>query len=133
MAKPKEEVKLCGSRRPGRPKRQTCRHPAGYKTSHPGSGRCYLHGGASPMGEIHAERERAELELRAVGRPIDIHPHEAILLCIRITAGEVKLATDKVNQLEESQLLVRQEEELERPRRQEKGSESPAIRVTEVR
>src|SRR5436190_909548 len=41
MAQPKEVVKLCGSRRPGQQKSQTCRHPAGYKTSHPGSGRCY--------------------------------------------------------------------------------------------
>jgi hypothetical protein len=49
MAKPKEVVKLCGSRRPGQPESRICRHPAGYKTSHPGSGRCYLHGGASPM------------------------------------------------------------------------------------
>jgi hypothetical protein len=99
MAKPKEVVKLCGSRRPGQPKSRICRHPAGYKTSHPGSGRRYLHGGASPMGEVHAERERADLELRAMGRPIDVDPHEAILLCIRIAAGEVQLATQKVNQL----------------------------------
>src|SRR2546425_1251564 len=133
MAKPKEVVKLCGSRRPGRPESQTCRHPAGYKTSHPGSGRCYLHGGASPMGEIHAERERAGLELRAMGRPIDIDPHEAILLCIRMAAGELGYATSRVNQLKGSQLLVRQEEELERPMREGTAGESPSLRVTEVR
>src|SRR5437763_3860755 len=131
MAQPKEVVKLCGSRRPGQQKSQTCRHPAGYKTSRPGSGRCYLHGGASPMGEIHAERERAELELRAMGRPIDVDPHEAILLCIRIAAGELGYATSKVTQLEENELLVRRHEELERPMRQERGAESPCSRVTE--
>jgi len=44
--KPREPEAICGatSKRNGSP----CRHPAGLRTDHPGSGRCYLHGGLTP-------------------------------------------------------------------------------------
>lgn len=29
---------------------EPCQHPAGFRTQHPGEGRCYLHGGMSPRG-----------------------------------------------------------------------------------
>lgn len=36
----------CGAKtKSGKP----CDHPAGFRTDHPGSGRCYLHGGATPV------------------------------------------------------------------------------------
>jgi len=41
MSKPK-----CGAKtRSGKP----CGYPAGYKTDHPGEGKCYLHGGRTPI------------------------------------------------------------------------------------
>jgi len=35
----------------------TCTKPAGWGTDHVGFGNCKLHGGASPNGKIHAEKE----------------------------------------------------------------------------
>lgn len=37
----------CGAH--GRQKNCPCRHPAGFRTDHPGVGRCYLHGGRNPI------------------------------------------------------------------------------------
>jgi hypothetical protein len=36
----------------------SCRHPKGFRTDHPGSGRCYRHGGASPNRAKAAVREQ---------------------------------------------------------------------------
>lgn len=43
--KRREPEQICGTigRRNGEP----CRHPAGFRTDHPGTGRCWLHGGRS--------------------------------------------------------------------------------------
>ena len=48
---------LCGSK-----KKQgtgTCTKPAGWGTDHVGFGNCKLHGGASPNGVKHAEKQEA--------------------------------------------------------------------------
>ena len=44
--KRREPEQICGAegKRGGGP----CRHPAGFRTDHPGSGRCWLHGGRTP-------------------------------------------------------------------------------------
>jgi hypothetical protein len=39
---------LCGAQRRGRPG-HVCRNRAGQRTSHEGVGRCWLHGGATPI------------------------------------------------------------------------------------
>lgn len=44
----KDPTKLCGAQLRKRPGRY-CRQPLGYKTPHVGSGRCYLHGGLTPI------------------------------------------------------------------------------------
>lgn len=33
----------------GRQQNRPCRHPAGFRTGHPGVGRCFLHGGLTPI------------------------------------------------------------------------------------
>lgn len=38
----------CGARLRGKPGK-VCKHAAGFRTDHPGEGRCYLHGGRSPV------------------------------------------------------------------------------------
>lgn len=43
----KDPAKLCGAKL--RKKDRTCRQPAGYKTPHVGEGRCWLHGGLTPV------------------------------------------------------------------------------------
>jgi hypothetical protein len=132
MTKPKDSVSFCGSKL-AKGRKGTCRQIAGAKTDHPGSGHCWLHGGATPAGELYAERQAATRRLAAFGYQIDIDPHEALLLCIRLAAGEVQAATEQVEKLEEGEILVHPWEELERPLKEEKGGENPGIRVTETR
>ncbi|GAA4015594.1 hypothetical protein GCM10022631_29680 [Deinococcus rubellus] len=44
--KPREQEEICGAK--GRRNGKPCRHPAGFRTDHSGSGRCWLHGGLTP-------------------------------------------------------------------------------------
>ena len=44
------------------PPGRLCGRPKGWKTDHPGHGRCGLHGGRSPSGTVAAERKRFEAE-----------------------------------------------------------------------
>lgn len=44
--KPRQPHAGCGAQ--GKQTGKPCRHPAGFRTDHPGEGRCYLHGGATP-------------------------------------------------------------------------------------
>lgn len=37
----------CGAH--GRQQNRPCRHPAGFRTNHPGVGKCFLHGGLTPI------------------------------------------------------------------------------------
>jgi hypothetical protein len=47
-----------------------CRLPKGFRTDHAGTGNCWLHGGRSPNGERHAEREAAVKALAKLGVPV---------------------------------------------------------------
>lgn len=79
-----------------------CRRPAGHGTEHPGFGNCKLHFGATPNGGVHAAR----LEAAALGEEHDMAPHDALLWCVRIAAGEVRYFTQKVEQLEAAKVVV---------------------------
>ncbi len=62
----------CGAKtKTGRP----CRHPKGFRTDHPGSGRCYRHGGASPNGNKAAVRE----QMASLATEVDVEPQEVLL------------------------------------------------------
>lgn len=84
-----------------------------------GYGRCKLHGGASPAGrkaalwqEVEAETER--MRVAVMGTAIDVDPMDALLWCVRITAGEVAYSSQKVADLEEAQVVVRPTTTLDR-------------------
>lgn len=63
---------VCGAERRGG--KGPCRLPAGYNTSHEGTGRCSWHGGASPSGTKAArEQEVAAQAARALAR-LDVPP-----------------------------------------------------------
>jgi hypothetical protein len=47
-----------------------CHQWKGFRTAHPGSGRCWLHGGRSPTGEKHAAVEVAERAVAKLGMPV---------------------------------------------------------------
>lgn len=94
----------CGAKtRSGKP----CRQQAGWGTDHLGFANCKLHGGLSPNGIKHA----ATLQARHLAVEVDMEPHEALLWCIRVTAGEVTFFTRRISQLEEEALVVVQASE----------------------
>lgn len=78
--------KSCGAR-----KKQgdgTCTQAAGWGTTHPGIGRCKLHGGATPQQKAGAARTRAEAETRAVLADLDVHPVADPLQALLELAGQ---------------------------------------------
>jgi hypothetical protein len=48
-----KNYRICGSQTWQAESKPFCHRPAGWGTSHPGVGRCKLHGGCSPMGPDH--------------------------------------------------------------------------------
>lgn len=117
---------LCGAERHSG---GSCRRPAGWGTGHLGVGRCKNHAGSTPSHELHGALELARRRAVVMGRPIDAEPHEAILECIRIAAGEVKYASDQIAELEEAELVG--PVQTSRPVKLEKGAENPGVYVTE--
>src|SRR5260221_8866784 len=69
---------------------KVCHNPAGWKTTHPGFGRCKFHGGSAPSGIKAAERSMVAETLGTYGGPIDIDPAQALLTQVRRTAGHVQ-------------------------------------------
>ncbi len=60
-ARPFDRAKQCGAKtRHGGP----CRQAKGARTGHKGTGSCFLHGGRSPNGRKHAQREQAEKAIK---------------------------------------------------------------------
>lgn len=70
-----------------------------------------------------------------MGVPLSIEPQEAILECIRIAGGEVRYCSDRIAELEAEgvALAAAVVTTHERPRKYEKGEDSPSETVTEVK
>jgi hypothetical protein len=90
----------CGAtnKRNGKP----CRMTRGFRTDHPGSGHCYLHGGASPNGEKHAARIAAE----RLGAKLELAPHDALLDALYRQAAIVAFYAGRVAALDDTALIV---------------------------
>lgn len=74
-----------------------CTRPAGEGTSHLGYGRCKLHGGSTRNHRMStAMQEALDQATRVMGAPLDIDPMDALLWCVRITAGEVAYSTWRI-------------------------------------
>ena len=71
---------------------------AGWGTSHPGIGYCKHHAGTSPPHRKNSIKEEAILFM---GAPKDINPFDAIMWCIRITAGEVEWLSMQIADVDE--------------------------------
>lgn len=69
-----------------------CKRPAGWGTDHVGEGQCKLHGGSTPSAILAAAKAQAIV----MGVAVDVEPHEALLQCIRITAGEVMYCNEQI-------------------------------------
>lgn len=83
-----------------------CSLPAGHGTSHVGYGQCKLHGGATYSNTVSSAKKEMAARTPVMGLPLDIDPSEALLSCVRITAGEVMYATDRVAELQHEEALV---------------------------
>lgn len=94
--KPMEPDEFCRARTG---KGTPCEKEAGWGTDHKGIGRCRLHGGATPNAQVAGAVTLARREAGVMGIPIDIAPHEAILECIRIAAGEVAYCSERISAL----------------------------------
>jgi hypothetical protein len=95
-------VKGRAERRCGKKTRKggQCGKPAGWGTSHHGEGPCKLHGGRTAQAEVAGLVELARRERQVMGQPLSIEPQDAILECIRISAGEVAYASERIGELE---------------------------------
>lgn len=91
-----------------------CQNEAGKGTQHLGEGRCSRHGGASPQAELAGVVQLAKREAAVMGRPIDVDPHDAIIECIRIAAGEVQYASEQIWALDESEATGRVTTDIDR-------------------
>lgn len=76
---------FCGSRR--KQGDTDCRRPAGWGTSHPGWGRCKLHGGASPNHGISAQMAQAQAQAQLFGVPREVDPITGMLETYHSTMG----------------------------------------------
>lgn len=106
VAKREFKGRKCGAhRRDG----TTCGHRAGFGTDHVGFGKCKFHGGAHRSGRTAAAREEVverTAQLVTMGLPLNVDPMEALLMCVRISAGEVAFASHMVAQLTEQQAVI---------------------------
>lgn len=69
-----------------------CQRPAGWGTDHPGTGRCKLHGGATPgahRAEYNEARAVAELTKLGFGMTRPVDPQEEILRQLMLAANRV--------------------------------------------
>jgi hypothetical protein len=90
---------LCGARKK---RGGLCGRPAGWGTEHVGYGSCKLHGGCTP-GAVAAA---AKAQARHLAVELEMEPHDALLWCVRVAAGEVAYATRRIQELEETDLVV---------------------------
>ncbi len=120
----------CGARtKKGTP----CEQVAGHGTSHVGVGCCKLHGGASPQAEVSGQVVLARREAAVMGVPLDIEPHNAILECIRISAGEVQYASERIAELDPSEAVRPVTVTTTRPLKYAGGAESATERAEEIK
>lgn len=87
-----------------------CTRPPGWATTHPGIGRCKLHGGSTPTHVAHAGRERARQAVATFGLPQDIDPRDALLQEVHRSAGHVAWLGELVASLEHGGTGYRREE-----------------------
>lgn len=120
-------AELCGAKK--RQGEGTCGRPAGWGTNHLGVGPCKLHGGNT---RAH-NRAAAPAVARQLGAEVDMEPIDALLWCVRLAAGEVRVFTELVAELAESDWKGAPLSTVDRPLKDEGGAESASQRAVEVR
>jgi hypothetical protein len=79
-----------------------CKKQKGWGTDHLGTGRCKLHGGNTESGEKAAAKEAAVI----MGTELQVEPHDALLMCVRISAGEVGYCSREIAKLEKASVMT---------------------------
>jgi hypothetical protein len=74
-----------------------CEMPAGWGTTHPGTGRCKWHGGSTPTHVMQAAKQEYR---KLLGTPIEMNPFDAIMWCIKIRAGEIQWLSEQMAKLD---------------------------------
>jgi hypothetical protein len=104
-----EDYPRCGATKKQQPfpgAALTCGQAAGWGTTHPGFGRCKLHGGSSPVGgRIQGERLATAAAAATYGLPIVIDAHTALLQEIHRTAGHVAWLAEVVKGIDQNGLV----------------------------
>lgn len=85
----------CGAKKKG--SKAKCGLAAGWGTPHPGIGKCKLHGGSVPN---HVKAAAKEEYRRLLGTPIEINPLDALMMCIKIRAGEIHWLSEEMAKLD---------------------------------
>lgn len=88
----------CGAKRKESRGGGRCQLTAGHGTTHLGFGKCRYHGGNLPTHNAHAASQRAIL----MGAELEINPLDALIWCIKLTAGEVEFCNQQLHILEEA-------------------------------
>lgn len=116
------DSRYCGARK--KQSTGTCTRPAGWGTTHPGTGRCKLHGGATTPHVTAARTERARRAVATYGLPRDIDPAAALLEEVHRTAGHVAWLSSKVAELPEDDLVWGLVEETEKGATEFRGTDT---------
>lgn len=87
-------------------KRRVCHRPAGWGTSHPGTGPCKLHMGNVRNVVKAAQAEQARQAVETLGLPVDTDPAEALLNEVRRTAGHVAWLGRVIRAMDDPEDLV---------------------------
>src|SRR3954468_8900036 len=85
---------LCGARKKSG---GYCRAFAGQATEHLGVGRCKYHGGSTRSHQVHAATTEAKRRLASpMGQAVEMHPHEALVAALHLSAGRVAWLRDEL-------------------------------------
>jgi hypothetical protein len=122
---------VCGANR--RQGGGPCQLPAGHGTDHLGVGRCKWHGGNTTSQRKAAAVEMARAHVASLGLPVDVEPHEVLILATQVSWAEVVYCDQEMAKLGASQLAGQAVTRHTRPRSLGKDGEDPDEPVTEER
>ncbi|GAA0528664.1 hypothetical protein GCM10010172_06580 [Paractinoplanes ferrugineus] len=120
-----DKPKCGGKRRAAESNGAPCTRPAGWGTDHPGTGRCKLHGGATPSHVAAGKKALALAAVNTFGLPREVDPRDALLEEIYRTAGAVDWLHQQVVKLEAEQVTWGKAEEVEK-----QAGEFPGVDTT---
>lgn len=83
-----------------------CRREAGWGTNHLGAGACKLHGGRTQSGELYGAKQLATAYAAERFGLSGLQPTDALLMCIRDTAGFIAYCKMQLAGVEADKLLV---------------------------